>query len=221
MKSIDYYKVIAFDCDGVLLDSNRIKTDAFYAVTLKYGMDFANQFRSYHVNNGGISRYKKFDHFFDSILQRVPSSGEKERLLADYADHVINQLMSCDVVEGLQELRSATNSTDWMVASGGDQMELRHVFKTRNLDQLFNRGIFGSPTPKDQILRATVDSGVDPSSMLMIGDSAFDHRAAMSVGADFVFASYWTEMPNWSEYAKLNGIVAINTLSEITSRKQL
>ena len=31
------YKTLVFDCDGVILDSNRIKTEAFYRTTQKYG----------------------------------------------------------------------------------------------------------------------------------------------------------------------------------------
>lgn len=219
MKPIDHYKVVVFDCDGVLLNSNRIKTDAFYAVTLKYGEEFASHFRTYHVANGGISRYKKFDYFFASILQREPYPEEKENLLADYAAHVLDELMVCEVVEGLEELKAITMAADWMVASGGDQQELRQVFRARDLDKLFKRGIFGSPTPKDEILKTLVSEGADPLEILMIGDSAFDYRAAESVGADFVFASYWTEMPDWQQYASLKGFSTVESLREIIEKR--
>lgn len=219
MKPIDHYKVVVFDCDGVLLNSNRIKTDAFYAVTLKYGEEFARHFRIYHVANGGISRYKKFDYFFASILQREPYPEEKENLLADYATHVLDELMVCEVVDGLQEIRTKTEAADWMVASGGDQQELRQVFQARGLDRFFNLGIFGSPTPKDEILMKLVTEGAVPSKILMIGDSAFDYRAAESVGADFVFASYWTEMPDWQQYASLKGFSTVKSLREIIEKR--
>ncbi|NLC22432.1 MAG: HAD family hydrolase, partial [Halomonadaceae bacterium] len=30
------YLTLVFDCDGVVLDSNRVKTEAFYQATLPY-----------------------------------------------------------------------------------------------------------------------------------------------------------------------------------------
>ena len=52
-----------FDCDGVLLNSNSLKTDAFYKSALDWGASPAKDLVNYHVQNGGISRYQKFDYF--------------------------------------------------------------------------------------------------------------------------------------------------------------
>ena len=41
MKS-EKYSTIVFDCDGVILNSNKIKTDAFFNATIKYGQEKAN-----------------------------------------------------------------------------------------------------------------------------------------------------------------------------------
>ena len=55
--NLSSYKTIIFDCDGVILNSNKIKTEAFYNVTATYGIEAANELVSYHKLNGGISRY--------------------------------------------------------------------------------------------------------------------------------------------------------------------
>ena len=54
-------KSIVFDCDGVVLNSNKLKTQAFYNAALPYGEKAAIALVSYHIKNGGISRNHKFE----------------------------------------------------------------------------------------------------------------------------------------------------------------
>jgi len=70
------YKSWIFDCDGVLLDSNRVKTEAFHSAVLDYGCEYADRLVAYHVEHGGISRFKKFEYFFDNILGKAPEKEE-------------------------------------------------------------------------------------------------------------------------------------------------
>ncbi|MDX1757946.1 MAG: HAD family hydrolase, partial [Marinobacter sp.] len=66
--SLSRYASWVFDCDGVILNSNRVKTEAFYQAALPYGESAARALVEYHVNNGGISRYAKFERFLTTIL---------------------------------------------------------------------------------------------------------------------------------------------------------
>lgn len=47
---------LVFDCDGVVLNSNRIKTEAFRVVAAPYGDAAAGALVQYHLAHGGISR---------------------------------------------------------------------------------------------------------------------------------------------------------------------
>lgn len=147
------YATLVFDCDGVLLDSNKVKTQAFYQAALPYGEIAAQALADYHVANGGVSRYKKFSYFLEHIVTKHIEGVTLENLLDRYAEFVRSGLLSCDVAIGLQELRDNTPNTRWLVVSGGDQAELREIFTQRKLDGLFDGGIFGSP---DKIGRAHV-----------------------------------------------------------------
>ena len=60
---------IVFDCDGVLLNSNKIKTQAFYKCALPYGEKYATMLADYHIENGGISRNYKFKYLTIFILR--------------------------------------------------------------------------------------------------------------------------------------------------------
>jgi beta-phosphoglucomutase-like phosphatase (HAD superfamily) len=63
------YKTYIFHCDGVLLNSNIFKTQAFYEAAKKYGEKNAKDFIEYHIKNGGVSRYEKFSYFLSQIFK--------------------------------------------------------------------------------------------------------------------------------------------------------
>ena len=215
MCPLSQYATLVFDCDGVLLDSNAVKTHAFGSVTKHYGMDISEAFVDYHVRNGGVSRYQKFSYLFSAILRREPKSHELEQLLQAYACAVREGLMRCAVAEGLEPLRQATRSSRWLVASGGDQQELREVFQARGLFDYFDQGIHGSPTPKDQILRDALLAGTIEQPALFIGDSRFDHVCAKQAGLDFVFVSRWSELPDWQGYCQRESVVSFEDIAAL------
>ena len=56
----NYYRTIIFDCDGVILDSNELKTDSFIQLLDNQPKKVINTFISYHKKNGGITAKLKF-----------------------------------------------------------------------------------------------------------------------------------------------------------------
>ena len=63
LKNLKSYKNLIFDCDGIILNSNKIKTEAFKEVVYHYGKEAAEELVQFHIMNGGISRYEKFNYF--------------------------------------------------------------------------------------------------------------------------------------------------------------
>lgn len=218
----DSYTTLVFDCDGVVLDSNRIKTEAFRIAAQPWGAAAAGALVAHHVANGGISRYVKFARFLDTILPEHAPGAVPGRdgpglddLLAAYAQAVHAGLMSCAVAEGLEALRAATPQARWLIVSGGDQAELRAVFAARGLAQHFDGGIFGSPDSKHDILARELASGTILSPALFLGDSRLDHEAAARAGLDFVFVSGWTEFAGWPEYARRYALPVVPELTAL------
>ncbi len=213
------YATLIFDCDGVVLDSNKIKTEAFRLAALPYGTEAAEALVAYHVSNGGISRYKKFKYFLDEIVHRDQKGPDLETLLANYAAAVREGLMRCAIADGLHELHNAYPDQRWLIVSGGDQAELRDIFAARGLDSLFKGGVFGSPQTKDEILSREIGSGNIVAPALFLGDSIYDWRAASAQSLDFVFVSDWTEVINWPAFVSVNGLNCIERLSDLTYSK--
>jgi len=193
------YQTIIFDCDGVILNSNKIKTQAFYDVAKIYGHGPAQTLKDYHVQNGGISRYKKFEYLLTNILQKPIKKQELSELLSNFSKEVKKALLVCEVAKNFKELRDKTRNTKWLIVSGGDQTELREVFKKRGLANYFDGGIFGSPDNKDTILQNQMDALNITGRCLFLGDSMYDYQAATTAQMDFVFISQWTEVCDWKD----------------------
>ena len=137
--NLNLYKTCIFDCDGVILNSNQIKSNAFYLSTLKYGKEIANELLEYHKKIGGVSRYKKYEFLKHDILPKYNikiDNNEKESLINLYSQIVSEELLQCELVKGLFELRKELINSNWIVVSGGDQNELRKVFKYMKIDHL-------------------------------------------------------------------------------------
>ncbi|WP_286220280.1 HAD family hydrolase [Marinobacter apostichopi] len=204
--AISNYLTLVFDCDGVVLDSNKVKTNAFYRATLPYGEAAAQAMVEYHVANGGVSRYKKFAYFLEQI---VPGQADSDlaALLEAYSVNVREGLLSCTITPGLEALRQCTPNARWLMASGGDQAELRDVLSKRGLADLFDGGIFGSPDEKYEIIKREISAENILKPALFIGDSKYDYEVSVSAAIDFVFLSDWTEVEQWSRWAQQNKIV--------------
>ena len=201
---IENYKTLIFDCDGVILNSNKIKTQAFYDATKHLGHEPAQALLDYHVQNGGISRYAKFEYFITEILNQDFDEAFNHELLQRFAQSVKEGLMNCEVAEGLDELREKTVHANWLIVSGGDQAELREVFAARGLDKYFNGGIFGSPENKDAILAREIENDTIMKPALFLGDSKYDYQAAETAGLDFIFLTQWTEVKDHQAWCQEN-----------------
>ena len=154
MQNLNQYSTLIFDCDGVILNSNFQKIEAYRSAALKFGADTyqANALVKYHIELTGISRNIKFHYFLETILGRKVTEEDMNFLLQSLNNEVISLLKNCEITLGLEELKKQTQSTTWIVASGGNQEELRFLFSDKKINHLFDGGIFGSPKSKHEII---------------------------------------------------------------------
>lgn len=211
------YKTLVFDCDGVILDSNQLKIQAYQDAAMGFGASEteAKELVDYHVKLGGISRYHKFEHFLRDIQHRPVQDALMQDLLQRFSHEVVQGLLKCKIAAGLEQLRRTTAHARWMLVSGGDQSEKNAVFAKLGIAKLFDAGIFGSPDYKDDILAREKVSGNLQLPALFFGDSRYDHEAATRADFDFVFVSDWTDFVGWQEYCAQHNITIINKLEDV------
>ena len=67
------------DCDGVIFDSNKLKTDAYRQTLRDLGVDDAGveAFVKLHLADVSVSRYVKFRTFFAEIWTEKPGGGPR------------------------------------------------------------------------------------------------------------------------------------------------
>ena len=213
------YETFIFDCDGVILNSNGVKSQAFYELTLPYSGAAAKELLRYHLDNGGISRYEKFSYFINNIIKKYEQESDmipdQAQLIDLYAETVRAGLLSCEISPALSMLRQRLADKAWAVVSGGDQDELRQVFRHRKISEFFNKGIFGSPKNKYEIFERELESGNFKRPAIFFGDSKLDHEVANFFDIDFIFVSGWSDLHNWSEYCLRNKIRVQENLSDL------
>ena len=216
------YKSIIFDCDGVILNSNTIKTESFRKILIEFDKHAVQEFINYHKKNGGISRYIKLNYFLTNILPKYSKSkvnidSTLPSLLERYGNECKKCLFNSEVAEDLDKLKAITKDIPWIIVSGGDQKELRYVFKSKNLDKYFKGGIFGSPEKKIDIIKREEKHGLINYPALFLGDSKVDHQVAKDLNIDFLFVTKWTDFKEFKPYCKDNAIQTINKVSDLIS----
>ena len=216
------YKTIVFDCDGVVLNSNQTKIDAYFAVAKKMGGSDAEAqaFVDHHVAKGSFPRNGKIEYYLTEIVKQPITEVTMQVYMQAFEGVLDVTLMQCEVAHGLDALKAATPQAKWMLLSGGDQAELRRIFPRRkvgnvSLAHLFEAGIFGGPDKKDEVLAREKTNGNLQLPALFVGDSKYDHQAATSAGLDFVFLSEWTEVPDWQAYCAEHKITALSNISQL------
>jgi phosphoglycolate phosphatase-like HAD superfamily hydrolase len=171
------YRTWLFDCDGVLLDSNGVKTDAFHAIARSYGADAARRLVAHHQRHGGVSRFDKVRYLFDHILHRPPRTGEAKRLIEQFGREVTRQLGTVAVEPDAARLLSmiAAGGGSSHVVSGGYEPEVRAVLDQRELAHRFV-GIHGSPRSKADIVCGLMAAGAITAPAVFVGDSSLDRQ---------------------------------------------
>ena len=176
------WQAIIFDFDGVIVESGKIKTQAFAELYRDHGADIVAQVVQFHTQNGGMSRYRKFRHFQEHFLHRLPLTETEERQLdIRFSELVVEAVIAADPVPGAFELiRQQASKIPLFVASGTPEIELKVIVERRGLAPYFT-DVRGAPALKKTIIAEILSShDLTPGSVLMIGDAMADYEGAQA-----------------------------------------
>ena len=187
----------------------------FFDVACLYGKDAAEKLKEYHIDNAGISRHNKFKYLFEEILNKSNSEKEIINMQEKFANKVKKDLLVCEIDQDLNNFRKSNPNSNWVVISGGDQSELRDIFSIRGIDSFFDKGIFGSPLNKEEIIRAENFHQKQNYPVLFLGDSKYDFYVSLKFQMDFIFVSHWSNFPNWQSFVKNQKLNCIYSFREL------
>lgn len=180
-------KVIFWDFDGVLIDSNAVRDLGFELVLADFNVDQVEQLLVFHRLNGGLSRYVKFRYFFEEIL-KVSITDDDILVLAERFSVIMKDLLvnpTLLITKTIEFAKENQGNYIMHITSGSDQKELRYLCKSMNIAHLFH-SIHGSPKPKKQLVKELIDLNTyNPYECVLIGDSLNDFEAAKFNNVNF------------------------------------
>jgi HAD superfamily hydrolase (TIGR01509 family) len=178
------FDLIIFDCDGVLVDSERlsIRVDAMFLERLGWPMDEAEIVERFVGRSDADMRAD-----IEARLGR-PISAEIDREFDRvYRDTFERELTAVDgIVDALDAIVAA--AIPICVASSGAHAKIRRSLELTGLTRYFGDRIFsaadvahGKPAP-DLFLHAASSMDASPSRCAVVEDSAFGVDAALAAG---------------------------------------
>ncbi|MBI3548526.1 MAG: HAD hydrolase-like protein [Elusimicrobia bacterium] len=207
-----------FDFDGVIVESVDIKTEAFREL-FSFDPKNVDAMVDYHVANTGVSRYEKFRHYYETLLNKPLPNGESERLDREFSRLVFEKVVACPFVPGaLEFLENYSSRRPCFVVSATPESELQRIVEARRLTRHFV-GVYGSPLAKLENVREIVSSRrITPANALFVGDGAADYEAASAAGMPFVARvvdstrEFWTlkRVPMVEDLIGLEGLIRWN-----------
>lgn len=185
LKNLNRYNVIIWDFDGVIINSSKIRVNAFRESLKEYPLEMVEELIKYHKENDGLSRYVKLDYFFSNIINKKLDAKLRENLLEKYGLICSKELNNNLLIRETIDYIMSNPKKDFHIASGSDNTELNVLCKNFGINKYF-KTINGSPEHKNNIVNRIIDDfKYDKDSCCLIGDSINDYDAAMINGIYF------------------------------------
>ena len=181
-----HIRALIFDFDGVILESNAVKTEAFRTLFGRMP-EHAAAMMAYHEAHVAESRFAKFQHLVYERLGRPGDRAEVERLARAVEALLWDALCACPEVPGARALLDdLAPRMPLFLASVTPEPELLRLLDERGLRGYFRR-VFGCPPWNKPDAVAEIVGGLGGAAgVALVGDSAGDQRAAARSGVEFI-----------------------------------
>ncbi len=182
----DNVKLVIFDFDGTLVDSNPIKYRAFDLCFADFP-SHANEIRDYCHNNHHVTRKVKFRYVYETILKKPYTAAIEEDLTARYAAATTKAIIAAPEIPGaldfVLQMKSARKTA---LLSSTPHEYLSEILNGRNWAPHFDL-IQGAPVNKAEWLTAARGRlGLAGYELVFFGDTAEDARSAAAAGCPFI-----------------------------------
>ena len=181
------YEIIFWDFDGVIKESVEVKTNAFRELFRSYGEEVMERITIHHINNGGMSRFKKIP-----IYLSYAGIQSTEEIVMEYCNRfakiVENAVVDSDWVLGVKDVleKKSHSKQRFVLVTATPQDEIERILKRLNIINVFS-DIFGAPMSKSDAINVCLNSyGVNAKETIMIGDSKADYEASQKSGTNFL-----------------------------------
>jgi HAD superfamily hydrolase (TIGR01509 family) len=178
------FELVIFDCDGVLVDSERlsIRVDAVYLEQIGWPMAESEIVERFVGKSDADMRAAIEAHLGGPVPAEIDEAFERL-----YRETFENELEAVDGIEAVLEALAAAG-TPVCVASSGTHAKIRRSLMKTGLARFFGDRLYsamdvpnGKPAP-DLFLHAAATLGVEPARCAVVEDSAPGVVAALAAG---------------------------------------
>lgn len=175
---------VVLDFDGVLVDSEGIKTGIFRDVFSRYP-DHFDDMMAYHHAHIALSREAKFRH----LAARCGGGEEVVRELLDtFSREAVERIALCAEVPGAGAfLEEFGHRVPLFLASVTPEPDLLEILGRRGWRRHFAQVFGDPPTAKADAVRIVLSRvDAEPSTLLFVGDTLADYQVAQETGVPFI-----------------------------------
>lgn len=210
-----------FDCDGVILDSNKMKVEAMRQTLalLDCPANFVDWAVSVFTANFGRTRRKHFEYFatHNPVASFSFDDAMLEASMKNYASKVMTLYPSCDVIcETFNYISQLPAHNKIWVVSASDQSELRVVLP-KKLAFFEAETVLGGPTSKVDNLNLVISDNPN-SHIYFYGDAIQDAKASLETEVDFVgLLKYATDPESMRLFCEANNLSVYDHCGDLTN----
>jgi phosphoglycolate phosphatase-like HAD superfamily hydrolase len=184
---LDPVRTIILDFDGVLLESNDDKMQAFEDLFALHPK-FTDAMRAFHLANYSRPRMIKFEHYVYQIMERPGDENAVQEMARQFSEIVTARVIACREVPGAGDfLKGFSKKVPLYISSTTPQEELIHIIEARGMAHYFTE-VFGDPPVEKAVAiqRVLEREQCPPSEVVFVGDAVSDYLVATEAKLQFL-----------------------------------
>lgn len=183
---LDTKKLIFWDFDGVIKDSNKIKNEAFLSIIKTSDIEVKKKITQHHYDNLGLSRFKKIPLYL-SWAKEKDSTQAINKKYKQLSKTLIKSVVLSKWIKGSYFfIKKNYQKKIFVIISATPQQELEIILKKLSIYKNFNE-IYGYPfKKKDVIIKVLSKYDIKKTDCIFIGDSNNDYTSAKKVKIPFL-----------------------------------
>ena len=181
-------KVIVFDFDGTLIDSNQLKYDAFFKLFPSDDLHkkIVTEVLSEILEESRYVILREIIKRLNAEMNEYELDNRVQELATEYNDLVVDGAKRCREKTGAKEvLESLSKRYKLYLNSSTPEASLKDIVKHRKWENYFC-DIFGYPNDKTVVLLNIIKKeSINPDELLVVGDGMSDMDSSKRTGCKF------------------------------------